>query len=61
MDVKLVFFDMLVSITKIQNKEAQVSSNTRTKRSPKKEKRNTKGTRHENKKKTKPHPQKMLT
>ena len=32
MDVKLVFFDMLVSITKIQNKEAQVSSNTRTKK-----------------------------
>ena len=36
---------MLVSIQKLQNKEAQVNSNTRTKRSPTKEKKNTKHTR----------------
>ena len=40
---KLVY--MLVSIKKLQNKEAQVNSNTRTKRSPTKEKNNTKHTR----------------
>ena len=38
---------MLVSIQKLQNKEAQVNSNTRTKGSPTKEKKNTKHTRHE--------------
>ena len=39
---------MLVSIQKLQNKEAQVSSNTTTKRSPTKEKKNTKHTPHDN-------------
>ena len=45
---------MSVSIQKLQNKETQVCTNTRTKKS-KKEKNNTKHTRHEKqKKKTKP-------